>query len=210
MTLSREIDGALVGRRLLAHPFYRRWEAGELGDGELAAYGAQYLHVERQLPITLSSALDGCDDDDARTYLGQNLDDELHHPRPHVELFESFLAAVDASPTPATPATAALVDLLATAPDRGTAYVVGVLAAYEVQAAEIARSKSDGLRAHYGLGDDDTAFWDVHAALEGTHAEWTLEAAGTLDHDEVLAGVGASRDAWWGFLDEREAAALVA
>ena len=29
---------AIVGRHLLTHPFYRRWEAGTLGEGELAAY----------------------------------------------------------------------------------------------------------------------------------------------------------------------------
>src|ERR1700722_11629215 len=33
---------ALAGRQLLAHPFYRRWEAGTLVDGELAAYAEQY------------------------------------------------------------------------------------------------------------------------------------------------------------------------
>ena len=210
MTLATAIDGALVGRRLLAHPFYRRWEAGELRDGELAAYGAQYVHVERQLPVTLMGALDGCDDADARTFLAQNLDDELHRPCAHVELIESFLAAVGAVPTDATPATAALVELYATAPARGSDYAVGVLAAYEVQSAQIARTKADGLRDHYGLDAAGTSFWDVHAALEATHAEWTLEAAGTLDRDEVLDGVAASRDAWWAFLDEREAAALVA
>ena len=35
---------AIVGRHLLAHPFYRRWEAGTLGDGELAPRGAVSAH----------------------------------------------------------------------------------------------------------------------------------------------------------------------
>ena len=40
---------AIVGRHLLAHPFYRRWEAGTLSEGGLAAYAEQYRHIEREL-----------------------------------------------------------------------------------------------------------------------------------------------------------------
>ena len=46
---------AIVGRHLLTHPFYRRWEAGTLSEGELAAYAEQYRHIERELPVTLSA-----------------------------------------------------------------------------------------------------------------------------------------------------------
>ena len=47
----------------------------------------------------------------------------------------------------------------------------------------------------------------MHAALESEHADWTLDAAGDLPEAEVLAGVAASSEAWWAFLDEREAEA---
>ena len=46
---------AIVGRHLLTHPFYRRWEDGTLDEGELAAYAEQYRHIERELPVTLSA-----------------------------------------------------------------------------------------------------------------------------------------------------------
>jgi pyrroloquinoline quinone (PQQ) biosynthesis protein C len=164
---------------LLSHPFYRRWEAGELEPTELASYGAQYLHFEQQLPQTLAALIEATAPGPARDALQANLDDELGDPVSHVALFETFLEAVEGSH--ATPT-----------------------AAYEVQAAAISRSKGDGLRQWYGLDEVGTAFWDKHATLEIEHASWLLGAATALDEKPFLAGVAASRDAWWGFLDDRE------
>jgi pyrroloquinoline-quinone synthase len=207
MDLSTSIDHALAGRTLLSHPFYRRWEAGELREGELASYAAQYVHVERQLPGTLQVLVDALPDGEVRTALASNLADELSNPTSHVELFSTFADAVGATAVPATTATSELVELYADAPARSVGFAVGVLAAYEVQAAAIARSKADGLRRHYELSDSAVAFWDLHADLEADHAAWSMDAASSLDVDEVMAGVIASRDAWWAFLDDRELAA---
>jgi pyrroloquinoline-quinone synthase len=210
MPTNDAVRRVLDGRELLTHPFYRRWEAGELREGELAAYGAQYAHVERQLPETLAAIVAACPPGEVRDAVAANLDDERHHPEPHVVLLDSFLDAVGATPTDATAATAALVECYAGAAAIGTGHALGVVAAYEVQAAEVARSKAAGLRAHYGLDGAGTRFWDVHAGLEDAHAAWTTDAAGAFELDEVLRGAAASRDAWWSFLDEREAAGAIA
>jgi pyrroloquinoline-quinone synthase len=207
MPLTEDLSDTLRGRELLSHPFYQRWERGELEEGELGAYAAQYHHFERQLPRTLAMIVEATESELVRDAMRANLDDELSNPCAHVELLGSFLAAVDATPAPAAPATERLVALYDGAAERSCAYALGVVAAYEVQSAAIARSKGDGLREHYGLDDDGTRFWDVHAQLEAGHAQWVLDAADTVDHAEVIAGVGDSRDAWWSFLDEREALA---
>lgn len=206
MTTTTALERAIAGRELLTHPFYRRWERGEVTVAELAAYAAQYAHFEAQLPVTLAAIAEACAPGEVRDAVAANLADELGSPRPHVELLDGFIAAVGAEPADATPATAALVELYATAPARSEAFALGVVAAYEIQAAEIARTKADGLRAHYALGASGTEFWDVHASMEAVHADWIAQGIDALDDDEVLAGVCASRDAWWGFLDEREAA----
>ena len=80
---------ALAGRHLLTHPFYRRWEAGSLADGELAAYAEQYRLLERQLPLTLA-AIAGGSPTGGRGMVQANLADELGEPEPHAALFESF------------------------------------------------------------------------------------------------------------------------
>jgi len=204
---------AIVGRHLLAHPFYRRWEAGTLSEGELAAYAEQYRHIERELPVTLAAIATALPDGRARELVEANLADELGSPEPHAVLFESFAEAAGAAPAAsATPSTAALLALVRTAAANDPAAALAMVAAYEVQAADIAGSKSDGLRRHYGFDEDGTRFWDVHRTQEVDHAGWSLEALSELgaDLDVVQAAATVSADSWWLFLSEREELAPVA
>ena len=204
---------AIVGRHLLAHPFYRRWEAGTLSEGELAAYAEQYRHIERELPVTLAAIATALPDGRARELVEANLADELGSPEPHAVLFESFAEAAGAAPeAAATPSTAALLALIRTAAANDSAAALAMVAAYEVQAADIAGSKSDGLRRHYGFDEDGTRFWDVHRTQEVDHAGWSLEALSELgaDLDVVQAAATVSADSWWLFLSEREELAPVA
>jgi pyrroloquinoline-quinone synthase len=198
---------AIVGRHLLAHPFYRRWEAGTLSEGELAAYAEQYRHIERELPVTLSAIASALPEGRARSLVEANLSDELGTPEPHVRLFESFAKAAGAkSDAPATPSTAAMLALVRTAAATDPAAALAMVATYEIQAADIAASKADGLRRHYGFGNKGTRFWEVHRTQEVDHAGWSMEALAELDADPDLVQAAAivSADSWWLFLSERE------
>ena len=198
---------AIVGRHLLTHPFYRRWEAGTLSEGELAAYAEQYRHIERELPVTLSAIASALPEGRARSLVEANLSDELGSPEPHVRLFESFAKSAGAKPdAPATPSTAAMLALVRTAAAVDPAAALAMVATYEIQAADIAASKSDGLRRHYGMDDEATRFWDVHRTQEVDHAGWSMEALAELeaDPDLVQAAAIVSADSWWLFLSERE------
>jgi pyrroloquinoline quinone (PQQ) biosynthesis protein C len=198
---------AIVGRRLLTHPFYRRWEAGTLTEGELAAYAEQYRHIERELPVTLAAIAEALPAGRARDLVEANLADELGTPEPHAQLFESFARAAGATPdAPATPSTAALLAVVRTTAANDPVAALAMIAAYEVQAADIAASKGDGLRRHYGFDDEGTAFWDVHRTQEVDHAGWSMEALTALeaDLDVVQAAATVSADSWWLFLSERD------
>src|SRR5271168_3987366 len=203
---------AIVGRHLLSHPFYRRWEAGTLTEGELAAYAEQYRHIERELPVTLAAIADALPAGHARALVEANLADELGSPEPHVELFETFARAAGATPdAPATPSTAALLSVVRTTAANDPVAALAMVAAYEVQAADIAASKGDGLRQRYGFDEDGTSFWDVHGTQEADHAGWSMEALTALeaDPDVVQAAATVSADSWWLFLSEREELAPV-
>ena len=198
---------AIVGRHLLAHPFYRRWEAGTLTEGELAAYAEQYRHIERALPVTLAAIAAALPPGRARELVEANLSDELGEPEPHALLFESFAAPAGAAPdSPATATTAALLAVVRTTAANDPVAALAMVAAYEVQAADIAASKGDGLRRHYGFDEDGTRFWDVHRTQEVEHAGWSMEALAALDADldVVQAAATVSADSWWLFLSERE------
>jgi pyrroloquinoline-quinone synthase len=204
------VASSLQGRRLLDHPFYRRWEAGTLLEGELAAYAAQYRHIERALPGVLGDILARTSDGPARRLVEATLADEQGNPRAHVELFEEFAVAVGAGhdETPA-PATVSLIELQIRSGRSDARTGLATIAAYEVQAAEVAASKADGLRRHYGVGPAGTTFWDVHAAMEAEHADWSMTAlAAQVDDPSDVAGpVGEAARAWWALLDERESLA---
>lgn len=208
--LAQVVAEAIGSKRLLDHPFYQRWTKGELTLAELASYAEQYRHVEAALPSVLETVVSGLPPGAARDATAANLADEVGNPAPHVEIFESFAAAVGARPgAAATPATEALVALQKDAAARGAAVGLSVLSAYESQAAEIAASKSEGLARNYGIDAAGTAFWDLHAALEDDHAGWSFEALAEMgaDEDEVSQAAREAARAWWAFLDEREAAA---
>jgi pyrroloquinoline-quinone synthase len=205
--LGHVLATALANRRLLNHPFYRRWEAGEVSMRELAAYAAQYRHFERYLPGFLSRLTAALADGPARDLVAANLADEQGDPVPHAELFEQFATAVGACAEPASPATTGLLgtydDLLSDGPMSALAGFV----AYESQAAEIARSKADGLRRQYQLSDSAVRFWDHHAQVDIRHDAWAREALATsvCTDDAVGFDLRRAADSWWAFLDERDA-----
>ena len=209
--LAKEIDRALEGKRLLTHPFYQRWQNGELKDGELKEYSEQYRHFEALLPGYLSEILDQLPEGEAADYIQSNYDDESgKRGVSHLELFGSFLAASGgSSEAVATPATAALVEVYRQVGSENVGCAIAGLIAYETQAEKIAETKSDGLRDHYGYDEVGTRFWDLHATLEGDHAEWATEAlaASGATPEDAFHGASVIAQAWWNFLDEREVAA---
>jgi pyrroloquinoline quinone (PQQ) biosynthesis protein C len=181
-----------------------------LADGELAAYAEQYRSLERELPVTLAAIAAQLPEGEARTLVEANLADELGVPAPHVELFESFAQAAGAAPDVApSGATAALLASVRAAASSDPVAALAMVAAYEVQAADIAASKADGLRRHYGMDATGTRFWDVHTTQETEHADWSATALAALDADPAVINAAAkvAADGWWSFLNEREALA---
>jgi pyrroloquinoline-quinone synthase len=209
--LADAVATALEDRRLLTHPFYRRWEAGELTSAELAEYAVHYRAFESVLPEVLTAVVDELVADaeyEAAELVARNLADELGHPEPHLQLFDSFAAALPAAPVAAAPGASAtaLADTYRDLARQSPVAALAGLAAYETQAAAIASSKGEGLRRWYGMDAAGTRFWDVHSSMDMEHGDWAVEALALLgaDADEVAAGARRAADAWWALLDERE------
>ena len=215
--LAAAVASSLEGRMLLTHPFYRRWEAGELRSQELAEYAVHYRAFEAVLPTVLDAVVERLRADggvEAADLVARNLADELGSPRSHLELFDEFAAALpdDAVARSAGPAALALADTYRSLAEQSPAAAVAGLAAYETQAAAIAATKGDGLRRWYGMDAAGTAFWDVHATMDADHGDWSIEALNLRDADpaEVADASLRAADAWWALLDEREAEAAAA
>jgi pyrroloquinoline-quinone synthase len=206
-----ELDCAMADmlseRRLLDHPFYRRWERGEVSIDELASYAAQYRYFEEYLPTFLTKLMAGLPEGTARDLVAANRADELGDPVAHVELFQRFAEAVGAPTATASPATQGLLATYDELLDRSPLAALAGFAAYECQASEIARRKADGLRRDHGLDEHGVSFWEHHATTDRQHSEWIHRA---LDESPQTPGelapfIRQAADAWWAFLDEREA-----
>jgi pyrroloquinoline-quinone synthase len=203
--LLQHFDETLRDRQLLSHPFYRRWEAGELRRDELMRYAQQYRHFEAMLPTFLEQLSDQLPDGFAKDFVVANLADEVGPPS-HVALFESFAQFYGAEVAPASPATKSLLDAYLEVQRRGPVAALAGLLAYESQGAAIADSKAAGLRENYGASDEALTFWLEHGSIEVDHATWTFGALSSLEpsFDEVEEAARLVGDAWWEFLNERE------
>jgi pyrroloquinoline-quinone synthase len=199
------IDAALTGRRLLDHPFYRRWEAGDLDLRELTAYAEQYRHFEAMLPTFLTTLVERLPDGPARAAVADNLADEVGEPT-HLSLFEDFAAHYGAATVEASPAMSDLLAAYDQVLSASDALAIAGLLAYETQGGDVAATKAVGLADHYEASDAALAFWQVHSVAELDHAHWTLDALASLGGDDAVIERAASvvAAAWWRFLDERE------
>src|SRR5271155_448998 len=181
-SLASILDSSISDRRLLNHPFYLRWEAGELSADELKHYAEQYRYFEEMLPRFLDDLARALPDGLARESVQKNLADEVAVPS-HLDLFEQFARYYQASIVPISAAMQRLVDAYSKALTLGPSSALAGLWAYERQGAEIADSKAEGLKRHYGASPQSLDFWSIHGSLEGDHAKWTLEALEDLEPD---------------------------
>lgn len=106
--------------------------------------------------------------------------------------------------SPATATLLATYDLLLA--ESAGAALAGFLA-YESQASEVATR--DGLRRHYSLDGPAVSFWAHHAAVDAQHGVWAQSALEDISNtpSSLMPFVTQAADAWWAFLDEREALA---
>jgi pyrroloquinoline-quinone synthase len=210
-TLEQALQAALAPRDLLTHPFYQAWSAGELRAEDLARYAEQYRFQVTALPELLRRARSVTRDEDTRTELSRNLDDEEGRTGvAHARLWEAFGAAVgaaaEASPLAETRASA---ESLAALVGEDEVTALAALWSYEVQTARVAETKETGLRC-YGV-DSPAAlrFFRLHGELDVHHARGLLEGierclarGGSLE--AAKAAVERSSQAQWTFLDGAE------
>jgi pyrroloquinoline-quinone synthase len=205
------IDEAIEGRNLLKHPFYRDWQAGTLTRAKLQFYAAQYYkHVEafpvhlRTLAVRASGTL--------RELILENLAEEEDPVAPHPRLWRDFAAAVGVKPealwtSAPIPGMNALIETYRqTCRERPFEEAVAALYAYEAQVPEIAQTKMEGLRRHYGVHSaEGLEYFRVHEAVDRVHRAawrgWLEERAETHAAEQVMRSAESVLDALWKSLD---------
>jgi pyrroloquinoline-quinone synthase len=180
MNLIERLDEARRRRNVLDHPFYRRWERGELTRDELAFYAGEYRHAVVALADAAAAAGDAA---------------HAAEEAAHVTLWEDFAAALDApldrDPAPETRACAAAWRRDDPLEARAVLYAI------EAGQPDVSRTKLEGLVEHYGFERNSaaTAYFTLHAERDHEHAgasQRVLEEADPGDDDRLLAAAEAA------------------
>lgn len=149
MNLESQLNERIEKKALLKHPFYQAWESGELPLDALRTYAREYGAFIATMPAGWQTL------GDAET---------AHEERQHAELWGDFAAALDtqigAAELPAVSRLLAASGALFAKP----ATALGALYAFEAQQPATAKSKLDGLRAHYSLPAAAEPYFEAHSA----------------------------------------------
>jgi pyrroloquinoline quinone (PQQ) biosynthesis protein C len=194
MELCASIDQARQRWDVLKHPFYARWERGELTPDELAFYAGEYRHAV--VAVAQAAAAAG-DDEHAR------------EEAEHVALWDDFAAAVEA-PLDREPTLETADCAAAWSPD-DRFEALAVLYAVESAQPAISRTKLAGLVEHYGFAGDDPGaeYFRLHAERDLEHARAAREAlaeAPVARREELVAAAERALEANWRLLDGVERA----
>jgi pyrroloquinoline-quinone synthase len=195
MTLIERLDETRARWNVLEHPFYVRWERGDLTRAELAHYAGEYRHAVVALAAAAQAAGDG---------------PHAREEAAHVDLWDDFAAAVgaDLGREPA-PATARCADAWRR---DDSLEARAVLYAVESGQPDVSRTKLEGLVAHYGFstGTPATAYFELHAEHDHEHAAASRTVLADVDDgeagDRLVAAAEAALAGNWGLLDAVEAA----
>ncbi|MGH9596922.1 MAG: CADD family putative folate metabolism protein [Edaphobacter sp.] len=211
---------------LLKHPFYQAWSKGELTREDLREYAAEYWHHVSAFPTYLSALHSRLPDGEMRREVLRNLAEEegvdSATARPHSDLWMDFASGMGASREEVTwravqPEMSALMGTFRELMQEGTASAaMAALYAYESKVPAIAKTKAEGLAAHYETEGAAARYFTLHQTADVAHASvWRelmdKELAGSPESEEAALAAGErAAKALWVALDgvERERLAV--
>jgi pyrroloquinoline-quinone synthase len=189
MSLIEHIDEARARWDVLDHPFYLRWECGELTRTELASYAGEYRHAVVALAETAAAGADA---------------EHAAEEAAHVAQWDDFAAALDAPPDRSP--NAETIECASAWRREDPLEARAVLYAIEASQPDISRTKLEGLVSHYGFtpATRATAYFEIHSTRDHEHAAASakvLRDAPTEEADRLLAAAETALRGNWHLLD---------
>jgi pyrroloquinoline-quinone synthase len=189
---------------VLDHPFYQRWNEGQLTTDELAFYAGEYRHAV----VALSDAIGGAAQT-AEPAIREQLTEHAAEEADHVALWDDFAAALDADLDRA-PRTETKECVSAWTGGRDT--LEGLVAAFTIESGQpaVSQTKLDGLIGRYSFEEGPaTEYFALHAERDHEHAaqsrELIEERIADADLDRLLEVAEGVLKGNWELLDGVEA-----
>jgi pyrroloquinoline-quinone synthase len=189
MSLIERIDEVRARWNVLDHPFYLRWERGDLTREDLAFYAGEYRHAV----VALADA----------AAVGGDVEHAAEEAA-HIQLWDDFAAALaaplDREPSMETRECARAWRVEDSLEARAVLYAV------ESGQPDISRTKLTGLVDHYGFapGTKSTGYFELHSDKDHEHAAASAEVlreAAPEDADRLVAAAEAALEGNWRLLD---------
>lgn len=196
------LDAARLRINVLEHPFYQRWNAGELAPQELSFYAGEYRHAVVALADASQLAAAEAGPEHAGT-LTRHAAEEVSH----IELWDDFALAVGAEDQGAEPLAQTRECVVSWTAGADLLEHLAVLYTVEASQPAISTTKLHGLRTHYGVAEDSAGldYFKLHATLDVEHArqarELISELAEDSDTERILARAEAALQGNWTLLD---------
>jgi pyrroloquinoline-quinone synthase len=180
------IDAARQRWNVLEHPFYTRWEQGELTRDDLARYAGEYRHAV----VALARA--------ART-AQMHADEEAEH----ISLWDDFASelGVNGEKSEPLPQTRCCASAWSAAEDEEGA--AAIMYAIEAGQPAISETKLRGLVEHYGFeeGSAGTGYFELHSERDHEHAAEARSRLEGADDARLVALAESALAANWALLD---------
>ena len=187
---SKELNKKLDEYHLLNHPFYKSWNEGKLTRKIIKDYAEQYYQHVKAFPRYISATHSLCEDIEKRKILLENLNDEENRDADHPKLWKNFAIAIgaDAEKIEEVKSDQFTKDLIDNFfKNSRSTYAEGLasLYTYERQIPEIAETKIQGLKKHYGVNSKEgLEFFEVHKKADVYHREECEKLLDALSKDE--------------------------
>jgi len=173
---SKKLNTKIDKYHLLKHPFYEiLWNEGKLTREIIKDYAEQYYQHVKAFPRYISATHSICDDIEKRKILLENLQDEENAEAVHPKLWKKFAAAMGADIKKIDDVkpdwfTKDMIDNFFAQARSSYAEGLASLYTYERQIPEIAETKIQGLKKHYGVNSKDGLhFFEAHKSADVYH-----------------------------------------
>lgn len=153
----------ILKHRLLDHPFYQKWTSGEITLEQLSDYAHSYKELIGSIPGLWNKVLTGFEVDSKDSH--KIVSDETEH----IDLWNVWADKLNKPET--IKSFANVIDELS---EMTESELLGAIHAWESQQPEVAQTKMDGLKTHYGFIDADLEYFSEHLKEE-EHIEFGLK-----------------------------------